>query len=205
MCCPLFVVVTRSFAFPPPPLSPFVGRLLVVVVRVQANRLLLRAFSGYFQGIVRVFQGTFWEPARPLQRPLAPFAPEMPRKSRNCLPGPLALEPRKVSKKSLEQSEKTLSTFSRDSPETSQTVPETFWRLFRGCGAGRPQEDLPPGRMLIFATNPAIISAVKRRFLLPRGGENFAKFCNSFLCTVNAEKDYIYRKIGGGTNFRNVS
>ena len=53
-------------------------------------------------------------------------------KSRKCLPGPLAPEPRKVSKESREESP----TLSRDSPETSQTVPETFW----GSGAKRPRE-----------------------------------------------------------------
>ena len=46
--------------------------------------------------------------------------------------------PRKVSKKSREQSEKTLSTLFGDSPETSQTVPETFWRLFGVPGPEAP-------------------------------------------------------------------
>ena len=62
----------------------------------------------------------------------------MPKKSRKCLPGPPAPEPRKVSKKSQEQSEKTLSTLSGDSPVTSQTIAETFSRLFGEPGPEAP-------------------------------------------------------------------
>ena len=80
------------------------------------------------------------EPARPLQRSLGPFGPEMRKKSRKCLPGPPAPEPRKVSKKSQEESEKTLSTLSGDSPETSQTVAETSRRLFGVPGPEAPGE-----------------------------------------------------------------
>ena len=76
-----------------------------------------------------------WEPARPLQRSLGPSGPEIPKKSRKCLPGPPAPGPQKVSK----QSKNTLQTLSGDSPETSRTAPETFLRLFGASGAGGPE------------------------------------------------------------------
>ena len=41
-------------------------------------------------------------------------------------------------KEPIPQSEKTLSTLSGESPETSQTVPETFWRLFGVPGTEAP-------------------------------------------------------------------
>ena len=70
----------------------------------------------------------------------------MPKKSRKCLPGPPAPEPRKVSKKSREQSEK--------SPEsvalgTFRTVPETFWRLFGVPGPKGPKIEKNQSRLKI--------------------------------------------------------
>ena len=70
---------------------------------------------------ISTFLRTSWEPARPLQRSFGPFGPEiihMPRESRKCLPGPPAPEPRKVSKKSREQSGK--------SRESLRKVPKVF-------------------------------------------------------------------------------
>ena len=61
--------------------------------------------------------------------------------SRGLRPG-LAWDPKKVSKKSQGPSKNTLQTLSRDSPETSQTVPETFWRLFRHFGPRGPERPL---------------------------------------------------------------
>ena len=76
----------------------------------------------------------FCEPARPLQRSLGPFAPEMPKKSRKCLPGPPAPEPRKVSKQSREQSGKSPESVERVFSDCSRDFLETF----RGSGAGGP-------------------------------------------------------------------
>ena len=58
------------------------------------------------------------EPARPLQRSPGPFGPEIPKKSRKCLLDLPAPEPRKVSKKSWEQSGKS---------------PENVERVFSDC------------------------------------------------------------------------
>ena len=69
------------------------------------------------------------ERARPLQRSLGPFAPEMPKKSRECLRG---LRPRNPSPKSLQ----------RVSKESFRTVPETFWRLFGVPGPEAPGDIL---------------------------------------------------------------
>ena len=79
------------------------------------------------------------KPARPLQRSLEPLGPEMPKKSRKCLPGPLAPEPRKVSKKS------SLGTVGKDSFDTFRRLSghfpdcsRDFLETFRGSGAGGP-------------------------------------------------------------------
>ena len=53
----------------------------------------------------------------------------MPRKSRKCLSGLWPRTPKK-SPRSPVAIQNPLETLSRDSPETSQIVPETFWRLF---------------------------------------------------------------------------
>ena len=70
-----------------------------------------------------------WEPARPLQRSLGPSGPEIPKKSRKCLPGPPAPGPQKVSKKSRGQSGKSPESLRKVSGECFWTVPGTFWRL----------------------------------------------------------------------------
>ena len=91
----------------------------------------------------------YWEPARPFQRSLGPFGPEMPKRSRKCLPGPPAPESRKVSKKSREQSGKSPESLRRVSKESFQTVPETFWRHFRdlfGISGPKGPRDLCKGR-----------------------------------------------------------
>ena len=74
----------------------------------------------------------FWERARPLQRSLGRSGPEMPKKSRKCLPGP-----QKVSKKSWN----TPKTLSRHSPETLRTLPGLSPRLF-GDFLGPPLGDV---------------------------------------------------------------
>ena len=60
---------------------------------------------------------------------------ETPKKSRKCLLGPPAPEPRKVSKKSREQSDKTLSILSGDFSDCSRDFLETF----RGSGDRGPR------------------------------------------------------------------
>ena len=60
--------------------------------------------------------------------------PEMPKKSRKCLPGPPAPEPRKVSKKSREQSKKSPESVERVFSDCSRDFLETF----RRSGAGGP-------------------------------------------------------------------
>ena len=74
--------------------------------------------------------------------------------SRKCLPGPPAPEPRKVSKKSRAQSEKTISTLSGVLSDCSRDLLETF----RGSGAGGPGD--------IFET----FSAFRARETSVRGG-----------------------------------
>ena len=98
-----------------------------------------------------------WEPARPLQGSLTPSRPEMPKKSRKCLAGPLDRVPEKVSKKSREQSGKSPESLRKVSGECFWTfsglfgdffrVPgqrprETFSRLFRHFGPGGPERPL---------------------------------------------------------------
>ena len=67
-----------------------------------------------------------WEPARPLQGSFGPSGPEMPKKSRKCLPGPVAWNPEKVSKKSRGQSGKSPESLERVSGECFWTVPALF-------------------------------------------------------------------------------
>ena len=76
-----------------------------------------------------------WEPARPLQRSFGPSAPEMPRKSRKCLPGPEAPGPPK-SQKSLGESPASLR---RVSGKCLQSVFGVF-RDFLGSRGRRPRE-----------------------------------------------------------------
>ena len=85
---------------------------------------------------------TIWEPARPLQRSLGPFRPEIPKKSRKCLPGPPAPEPRKVSKifKSLGNN---LGSLPRVSGKCRKSLFGLFARLFgdfSGFPGRRPRE-----------------------------------------------------------------
>ena len=70
----------------------------------------------------QLLNNSVYEPACPLQRSLRQCRKSLENVSRG-------LRPRNP-EKSREQSEKTLSTISGDSPETSQIVPETFWRVF---------------------------------------------------------------------------
>ena len=106
-----------------------------------------------------------WEPARPLQRSLAPSGPEMPKKSRKCLEnvsrGLRPRTPHKVSKKSRGQSGKSPESLRRVSGKCLESVfgvfrdfLETFWgsrglrpretfsRLFRHFGPGGPERPL---------------------------------------------------------------
>ena len=74
----------------------------------------------------------FWrcvlcEPSHELQESLGPSGPEIPKKSEKCLPGPPALGPQKVRKKS------------RKSPKSLEKVSfETFARLFGTPGPEAP-------------------------------------------------------------------
>ena len=97
------------------------------------------------------------EPARPLERPLGPFGPEMPKKSRTCLPGSPAPEPKKKSPKSLGNSLGGLRRVSGKCPKESFSdcflrlfgdfsgfpgPHETFSKLFRRFGPEGPEGPL---------------------------------------------------------------
>ena len=77
-----------------------------------------------------------WEPARPLQRSFGPSGPEMPKKSRKCLPLRPAPAPQKVSKVSV-----TVWEVSGESPESVLRVFSEWGKHFRdffGMSALRP-------------------------------------------------------------------
>ena len=79
-----------------------------------------------------------WEQARPLQRSLGPFGPEMPKKSRKCLLGPLALEP----PISLPKVSGTVWEVCGESPGSVERVfsdcSQDFLETFRGSGPEAP-------------------------------------------------------------------
>ena len=74
------------------------------------------------------------EPSRELQESLGPSGPEIPKKSEKSLPGPPALAPQKVWKKSRKSPEQT---YSRLFPDFSDFF-ETFSKLFGAPGLGGP-------------------------------------------------------------------
>ena len=87
----------------------------------------------------RSFDLNCWEPARPLQRSPRPSGPEMPKKSRKCLPGPPAPRPQKVSTKSRRQSGK--------SPESLRKVSgECVWSVLGLLGDFLGPRGRRPGR-----------------------------------------------------------
>ena len=112
---------------------------------------------GPIWGLFTVDQPAPWEPARPLQRSLVPSGPEMPKKSRKCLPGPPGPGPQKNFQKVLEHTKKhspdtfrRLRRFPRLSPRLcgdflgsqGRRPRETFSRLSRHFGPGGPERPL---------------------------------------------------------------
>ena len=105
----------------------YVGVSLLSTQRKGASKrmVLKRASSLNFEN------WAFWHPfvanqPTPYRGLSGPSGPKCRKSLENVFRGLRLQSPEKVSKKSQEQSEKTLSTLSGDSPETSHTVPKTF-------------------------------------------------------------------------------
>ena len=93
-------------------------------------------------GFARYEKYRYWasKQPRPLQRSVGPFRPEMPKKSRKCFPGPPAPEPRKVLKKSREQSAKSPESLRKVSKECFFGLFPRLFGDFSGFRGRRPRE-----------------------------------------------------------------